>query len=410
MMLPIFLFGLLLFKNKPIESNIATVKKPNIILVGIDSLRPDFLSYFGGTETTPFLDLFLSQATVFNESITPIARTFPSWLSILSGQYPQQNSIRTNLANQNQINSSTMLPRILQENGYETAYASDETRFSNITKKLGFDRIITPPIGLNDFIIGSLNDFPLSNFLVNTIVGKYLFPYNYANRAAFYTYNPDSFLNLLQPFLQEKRTKPLFFAIHFCLPHFPYLWADMSGNNLAIRERYAASVKRIDQQLNSFFSLLNEAHLLDHAIVVLLSDHGEALELPGDRLTEKELFQGKGSIPRFFPKSPYEEEVNQSAGHGTDVLGLTQYHTVLAFKLFGTQAQQPRLISGIVSLLDIKPTILEFLGIAAEHASGNSLSHVILEKGRVAPLKHFFMETDFTPDAIRTIYPEKRKV
>ncbi len=42
----------------------------------------------------------------------------------------------------------------------------------------------------------------------------------------------------------------------------------------------------------------------------------------------------KGKLfSRFYPPSLDKEEVNQSAGHGTDVLGLTQYHSLLAFKL-----------------------------------------------------------------------------
>ena len=70
------------------------------------------------------------------------------------------------------------------------------------------------------------------------------------------------------------------------------------------------------------------------SIVILLSDHGEALELSGDRVTEPDLFVSDTTkmIPHFYPSSVTEEQVNQSAGHGTDVLGLTQYHTVLAFR------------------------------------------------------------------------------
>ena len=45
--------------------------------------------------------------------------------------------------------------------------------------------------------------------------------------------------------------------------------------------RYRASLVRVDQQLNDFMALLQESQLLNHAIVVLLSDHGEAFKEHG---------------------------------------------------------------------------------------------------------------------------------
>jgi arylsulfatase A-like enzyme len=418
--------GFFYIKSKSsITHDAATAARPNIIIVGIDSLRPDFLGYFGHENSTPFFDSFLNQASVFSDAVTPLARTFPSWTSILSGSYPNQTGIRTNLDQQNKKNFTGTLPAILQRHGYETIYATDETRFSNIDKNYGFDRIITPPMGLNDFLIGTLNDFPLSNPLINTTIGKWLFPYSYANRPVFFTYEPASFLNLVHPALKKPRTKPLFLAIHFCLTHYPYLWASLSRNDVSILARYEASIRRADEQVRDFFALLKEYHVLDHAIVVLLSDHGEALELPGDRITEKELFlpakNKKTIIPPFYPPSLDKEEINQSAGHGTDVLGLPQYHTLLAFKLYGTKRQKSGVIPGVVSLVDIKPTLFELMDLKNVNVkevnntqtrfSGQSLAAII--KGeQVALSSHapIFLESDFTPEAIRTVYPEEREV
>src|SRR5262249_27009882 len=148
-----------------------------------------------------------------------------------------------------------------------TVFATDETRFSNIDQRYGFDQVITPPIGLNDFLLGTFNDFPLSNLLINTWLGKYLFPHSYANRPVYFTYDPDSFLNLVKPVLGEARNKLLFLAIHFCLPHHPYLWASLPANEWDVVERYQQSIVRADQQLQDFFCLLQRYHLLDHAIV-----------------------------------------------------------------------------------------------------------------------------------------------
>jgi hypothetical protein len=268
---------------------------------------------------------------------------------------------------------------------------------------------------LNDFLIGTFNDFPLSNLLISTYLGKWLFPYSYANRPAYFAYDPDIFLQRLHSILREKRNKPLFLAVHFCLPHTPYLWSSLSGENLSPQERYAASIKRVDQQLKDFFDLLNQQRLLNHAIVVLFSDHGEALEFSGDRITEKDLFISSKSspsvIPKFYPPSLDDEDVNQSAGHGTDVLGLSQYHTLLAFKLYGVGEYQPGNISGVVSLLDIKPTILEFINVASPSSSGISLAKFIRNKDtKFTQDRHIFIESDFSPESIRTVYPDQQVI
>jgi arylsulfatase A-like enzyme len=339
-------------------------------------LRPDMLDFFSGEAHTPFMDEYLAKATIFNEAITPLARTYPSWVGILTGQYPLQSGARTNLAGVAKATLTQTLPALLRNQGYETFYATDETRFSNIDNRFGFDASITPPIGLNDFLLGTFNDFPLSNLIVNSAMGRWLFPYSYANRPAYATYDPNSFLNLLRPTLLRDHHKPLFFAVHFCLPHHPYLYAQMSTDGRTGQQLYLQSIQRVDLQLQDFFTLLQQAHLLDHAVVVLLSDHGEALELHGDRLTVQEAYEPNGqAAPVFYPRSEDMLTMDQSVGHGTDILGLPQYHSLLAFRLYGLGEQAAGIIPGVVSLLDIKPTILALVPIASSEDSGRELGH-----------------------------------
>lgn len=392
----------------------ASQSQPNVILIGVDALRPDFLGFYGGLKQTPNMDEFLHKATFFSESLTPLARTYPAWLSILTGEYPKKINVRFNLSENFDFDPKQTLPSILQQHGYETIFATDETRFSNMQKRFGFDHIISPPIGFNDFFIGTLNDFPISNLLVNTALGRYLFPYSFGNRPAYTTYNPSSFLKLLSPALAKSREKPLFLAVHLCLAHYPYLWATSSHTH-AVQD-YQASVKQVDKQVQELLTMLKDNKLLEHSIVVLLSDHGEAIWLSGDRVTEADLFipgaDNKGkTIPHFYPPSKKNEKVNQSVGHGTDVLGLTQYHNVLAFRLFGLEGQKASIVPGRVSLLDIKPTVLSLLKIDATKQSGQSLADYIFgKKSYVFSEQHFFMESDFAPEAIRTVHPETRKV
>jgi arylsulfatase A-like enzyme len=388
----------------PAKVKQATTSKPNVIIIGIDSLRPDFLGYFGAThELTPNLDELLESSTVFTESLTPLARTFPTWISALTGQYPKNNAIRTDLAPHINFDIKKTLPSILKKAGYHTIFATDETRFSNIDQAFGFDELIAPPVGFNDFLLGSFSDFPLANLLIHTRLAKYLFPHSYANRAVYVSYEPDEFLNLLNDSLDY--SKPIFLSIHFCLAHYPYLWGKQGPLNLYVNN-YQKALTRVDQQVYDFLNILKERKILEHSIVILMSDHGEAIKLSGDKITEPDLYH-PGAMPVKF-----DDMVNRSMGHGTEVLSLTQYHVLLAFKLQGVQTQVTHDVAGRASILDVKPTLLSLLGISnVDVVDGQSLvSYILTAKDQIDTGRHFFTESDFTPDAVRKIHLETRKI
>jgi len=404
-----------LVESTKVVTDHATTAKPNIILIGFDSLRPDFLGFNGATLKTTNFNNFMNEATVFSNSITPLARTWPSWISILTGQSPETTNAKTNLLNPDLLSVQSTLPTQLKNIGYETVFATDESRFSNIDESNGFDKIFSPNMGFNDFLLGTLNDFPLSNLLVNTAVGRYLFPWSFANRAAYVTYNPHSFLQKISPLLNQSRTKPLFLAIHFCLPHYPYVWANLPIGHGASVNDYRFAIERSDLQFKHFMQLLKDNNLLQHSIVVLLSDHGEALELPGDRVTDKNFYLSNKkikTIPKFYPPSAYHEKINTSGGHGTDVLGFVQYHTVLAVRGYGiTGLQAGKIISDPVALIDIKPTLLDYLNIPQKQTDGVSLLPNLQGKtSLISSQRDLFVESDFSPEAVRSVHPETRKV
>ncbi len=323
-----------------------TPAKPNIILIGLDSLRPDYTGYFGSAlNHTPHIDQFLRKAVTFKEVYTPLARTFPAWVSILTGKHPKNSHARINLGYAAPVVTNDTLARQLKAANYATIYATDEKRFSNITEDYGFDQLIGPSMGLNDFILGGLSDFPLTNLLVNLPIGRFLFPYNYANRAAAITYEPDRFLQLVKAGLQRREDKPLFLALHFCVTHWPFTWAnDRQPVHLMMNERYRSSVAKVDQQLGDLLQILKENGLLGNSIVVLLSDHGTSFGLPGDRLLDQRHYHGDPARLKWVTVNQLSQpdgdsldleksySLNTAYGQGTDVLSLKQYQVLLAFQ------------------------------------------------------------------------------
>lgn len=396
---------------------------PNIIFIGLDSLRPDFIRHSGNQATfTPHIDDFLHDAVTFTEAYTPLARTFPAWISILTAKYPKHHFARNNLSDPARVIGNDTLAKRLKQAGYETIYATDEKRFSNITEAYGFDRILGSGMGVDDFLLGGLTDFPMSNLLVNLSVGRFLFPYNYGNRAAAITYDPDTFLQQIKWGLANRSHKPLFLAIHLCLSHWPFTWArDGQNANFHLRDQYRSSVEGIDKQLGQLLQILKNNGLLENSLVVMLSDHGTALGLPGDRVISEKKYVGDAKSLKLIPvlklssapeysTDKRDYTISTAYGQGTNVLSLAQYHVILAFKRFGSSLPA-REIHERSSLIDIAPTILASLSLAPlKQADGVSLRDYVFKPSVTAHLsRSLFMETGDSMTEIETdhIYIEK---
>ena len=392
-------------------------RQPNIIIIGLDALRPDYLGINNSLHAglTPHLDHFLKKAVIFDHTLTPLARTFPAWISILTGEHPKQHGARFNLDAPSLLNINFTIAKALRFQGYETWFATDETRFSNIDRDFGFDHLLKPPEGANDFLIGSLNDFPITNLFVNSWLGELCFPYSYANRAAYVTYHPSTFVNRIRQQLPEQAQlkKPMFLAMHLLLTHWPNEWANSQLSDLPVTARYEASLHAVDEQWAALMQVLEKKNLLNNAIVIVLSDHGEALGLRGDRVLQEETHQyGQDSIKQverepYVTTSPFslkfatEYGIDTSYGHGTDVLSLSQYKTLMAWQARGDFVWQAKRVSWPVSLLDIAPTLTELFQLEKNPIfNGVSLKENLLSDKKNKMIRDFYIEDGYKIPAL----------
>lgn len=389
------------YQQPPATVPAGQTTQPNIIIIGLDSVRPDFIN----KASTPTVDAFLASGAVFAKTYTPFARTYPSWISILTGKNPKHHGARFNLAESPQVLQNEMLSRRLRDAGYATLFATDEARFSDIHTAYGFDQVVRPGRGLADFILGSLTDFPLTNLLVNMPGGQWLFPYNYANRAAYVTYQPENFLRKVnRALLARDSSKPLFLSIHLCLAHWPFTWASDGDTTDYLPAKYELSVEGVDTQLGQLLKMLKQDGLLEHSLVVLLSDHGTTMGLPDDRIVKKEKYVGDQvklnllsvsklvSAPDFSWHSERDFTINTSYGQGTDVLSLKQYHSLLAFKGFGVDLPK-RMVETTTSLMDVAPTILDFLQLPALASADGISLYPAIAQGSGLPERPIYIET-----------------
>ncbi|WP_372239618.1 sulfatase-like hydrolase/transferase [Pseudomonas sp. L-22-4S-12] len=327
------------------EHEIAQRSGPrNIILIGIDSLSAD--AFEKNPTLLPVLTELMGQARRYSRAYTPLGRTFPAWVSILSGKPPAEHGAVFNLRNMEHVERRDLLPSTLRHMGYRTVFAIDERRFANIDESFGFDQVVGPKAGALDFALQGVNDNPLSNLLLQTPLAAYLFPYSYINVAAHANYSANGFVERV---LGSVRTgQPLFMAVHFESAHFPYRTrharVEVQHDNRFMGDHLQA-LTVVDRQVAQLLAGLKARGALDDALVILLSDHGEAV---GD-LEASVLRDGEPFDVRSF-------------GHGANLLSDRQSRIILGDLRFrnGEPVGESAADARQVSLLALRPAIEAF--------------------------------------------------
>ncbi len=385
----------------PSQGHENSSKKPNILIVGLDSLRRD-IALGQRAAHTPNLDAFRAHAYIEANVVSPLARTFPAWVTILTGLPPARSGARGNLVGQDQLPRAESLGWKLKSLGYRTIYATDETRFSNIGTEFGFDEVISPQFGARDFLIGHFSDQLLVNFAVQLPYAEYLLPSLVGNRAFAQAYRPNRFVDRLSEQLGPADSRPTAMAVHMCMAHWPYYSAQTptvdAHDDFA---PYLQSVSELDAQFGYLQSELRRlGYLNDNTLIVLLADHGEALTLAE-------------SAPRTITApSPLHDAVPEAGvGHGTSLLSPSQWQVFLMFGGHSAVGSIPRGYSNaLASLADLPGAILELVGEAPRIDSERPLSVVDATTGDKAPpdqgREYVALETGFRPPGLDVMHPD----
>lgn len=291
------------------------LRRPNIVLISLDTVRADHLSAYGYQRpTTPNLDRFASRGVLFEDAIAPTSWTLPSLASIFTGLLPHQHgaSIFSPL-----YAGPRTLAEILASYGYETEGVNAN----------GFS---FPDRGL-DQGFKSYNDggASLPYNLVSTLVGKAIFqplyqkvvqPDLYFRREA-RDVNRDVF-----HWLRGRSNRPYFLFINYFDAHDPHLApapyhrrfgrASKSAVQrvsfargfpldppLAPEEKesliagYDNSLAFLDDQVDKLLRSLAASADWANTIVIVTSDHGEAFDEHGQYLHGRTLYREQLHVP-----------------------------------------------------------------------------------------------------------------
>jgi arylsulfatase A-like enzyme len=240
---------------------------PNVVLIGVDTLRADHLGLHGyPRDTSPNLDRFATGALVFESCVTPMPRTTQAVSALLSGRHPVHTGVRT-LVGDLPPGAETLATR-LRDRGYATARIS-ATGILHGRLEHGFQRSIgtqgeRSARETTDAAIAELERLPAPRFL--------------------FVFYRDPHMAYAPPGLA--------FDAEYSGPHreeigYPPRKGDLVfRNRLAPRVRehvvalYDSEIAYVDRELGRLFAWLDRHD--PGALVVVTADHGEAFGERGD--------------------------------------------------------------------------------------------------------------------------------
>ncbi|WP_167523263.1 sulfatase-like hydrolase/transferase [Pseudomonas denitrificans (nom. rej.)] len=317
----------------------------SVVFVGVDSLSKTSFDRAG--REMPALHDLLHSSRVYERAYTPLGRTYPAWISILSGRTPQETGAICNLRNMEVVATNDLLSSRLQQDGFKTVFAIDERRFNNMGESFGFDRVIGPKVGVLDFVLQNFSDNPLSNLALQFGLAKLLYPYSYINSASYVNYSDVGFVNSVLSAVDGGGK--VFLAVHFESAHFPYKTRHSAikvKSDNTFWSQHAEALSAVDKQVAMLMSGLKDKGMLDDALVVLLSDHGEGL----------------GDVERTLNVDGQAQDI-VGYGHGVNLLSDAQNRVVLGTLVFrhGKVVNQASEDRQQVSLADIRAGVERYL-------------------------------------------------
>lgn len=342
--------------------------RKNIIIIASDALRPDHFSGSGYRfDTTPDIDAFIRESLSASDINTVTPRTFPSWVTILTSQYPQTHTIRNMFpSSANRNREFVSLATILRDMGYETSVVGDFAADIFPRIDLGFKNVITPTFNSSVMLEQILLKFNIfvTPFITNR-AGMSIFP-SIREFAEFAdpSYVVDDILSQVDS--GRRAGKPFFITSFFSVTHFPfsspwpyykrYTDPSYSGPSKYLKNRmlslgkkggggeatdlkeaehvralYDGCLRAFNDSFAQILQHLEKRGLADNTVVVLLSDHGENLY-----------------------------EYDNGMGHGEHLRGHWSLRVPFAVRAKGVE---PRVITGTGSLVDVAPTICDIMNI-----------------------------------------------
>ncbi len=327
----------------------------NVVLITIDTLRADRLGCYGyrGVET-PNIDGLAAEGTSFVYAYAQAPFTLPSHASLFTSTYPMWNGVRDS-AGPPLPEESITLAEVFKQNGYATAaFTAAFVVDSFFQLDQGFDTYYDnfPP---RDASISPGDETGLQR-------------------------RGDDVLAPTLNWIEKNKDKKFFTWIHLYDPHHPYDPPEPFRSRYR-GQPYDGEIAYVDSVIGKLFNFLAGGKLMEKTVIVLTSDHGEALGDHGETYHGYYVYDSTLRVPLIFSIPNLDKQIRE--------------------------------VSLPVSLLDVAPTILQVVGIArpSQMQGRNLLASILGKKQEPEPIysESLFANLHFGWDTLHTLRLGHRK-
>ena len=287
----------------------------HVVLVSIDTLRADRMSLYGyERETTPWLGRWAARrAVVFEDANAAASWTLPSHVSMLSGLDPLSHTIHHDIRSARGQELPTLLAERLRADGWRTAAV---TGGAYLHPKYGFDHgfesyAYWPDRRRSQRELERGVDQALSWLEEHQDQRSFLFLHSYAphdpyraRRPFFDRWAPDEALDLPRntsiALKSEDRSvdngfrKHTFFELR---QRGERRRLELPAESELLDAFYDSGVAYVDQQVFRLLRGIDELGLRNQTLIILTSDHGEALGDRGGEAGHAKLYQHTLRVP-----------------------------------------------------------------------------------------------------------------
>jgi arylsulfatase A-like enzyme len=352
--------------------------RPNVLILAADSLRADRID----PRIAPNLSRLATEGTRFDRAYVSLPRTFPSWVTLLTGRYPHHHGIRSMFPRwEDRAKDFDALPERLSQGGYFTAVVSDFAGDIFDRIGLGWTETHVPTFDFKQLIRQRAleRQTPLLPYLQSRL-GRVLFPVlRELNDAA----DPRLLTRDALATIASAKGRPFFVTVFFSTAHFPYAApapyygeftrdayrgrykydkpvglehdaAPDAADIEQVRGLYDGAVAGIDDGVGEILAALERSGQAKNTIVVVIADHGETLD-----------------------------ENGHGEGHGDHLFGDEGTH--VPFIMFDPRHPAHRRVEGVVRDVDLAPTLYDLTGVAPPGDLDGASVAPVLEGADLAP-------------------------
>ncbi len=278
---------------------------PNIVLIMVDDLGPEWISSYGGEGIeTPNIDKLAEGGMVFHNAYS-MPQCTPTRVTLLTGQYPFRHGWtnhwdvpRWGAGCHFDPEHNVSFARLLREAGYATAIAgkwqiNDFRVQPRILDRHGFDEW--------SMWTGGEGGNPPSD-------ERYWDPYVYTSQEASKTYagrfGPDIYNEFLIDFVRRNSDRPMLLYYPMALTHGPLVTTPHEPFAESRLEKHKAMVRYTDYLVGRLMKAIDDAGVRNNTIVVFTTDNGTSRGIQG-RLNGRRIVGGKGQLTENGPRQPF---------------------------------------------------------------------------------------------------------